>query len=49
MYAKVADIISELKSHRGTFHADSLALRLSDAIELTTNLKKSVKNTNEGL
>ncbi len=49
MHAKIADIISELKSSSGTIHPGSLALRLSDAIELTTNLKKSVKNTNEGL
>ena len=49
MHAKIADIISELKSSSGTFHPGSLTQRLSDAIDLTTNLKKGVKSTNEGL
>ena len=49
MYAKIADIISELKSSNGTIHPGSLTQRLSDAIELTTNFKKGVKNTNKGL
>jgi hypothetical protein len=49
MHGKIADIISELKSSSGIIHPGSLALRLSDAIELTTNLKNRNKNQNEGL
>jgi hypothetical protein len=49
MHAKIADIISELNSSSGIFHPGSLTQKLSDAIELTTYLKKTINNTNEGL